>query len=184
MTRSEHLRLSAALAHAVPGAELHLVGAFGDAVVVASHPGADLTACQFRAILLASHTAVQVDAVARIRAVRFDGAVREVGGGVLRTGTMCGSEQRWVATTLPWRTVVEMLDELQPTGLPDEAFHANVKPDSVLGVVTIAITSRDRRFHAVLDQVAEDVAARLMTEELVRSCTAEDLLSTPKDANP
>ena len=183
MTCPERLRLAAALVHVVPGAELRLTGAFGESVVIGPHPDADLTARHFRAVLLSPFTGANVDVVSRIGAVEFAGAVEDVGGGVLRTRTVCGLERRWIATTLARGPVVELLDDVRPPDLPEEAIRPRVVPDAELGVTVVALTAHHRRLQSMLDQVAVAVAARSMAEELVRACDAHDLLSTPKDGD-
>ncbi|MEM1333261.1 MAG: hypothetical protein AAGG08_07365, partial [Actinomycetota bacterium] len=53
MTSLTNLQLAAAIAHAGPGAELTLRCGGGSIVTVGRHPAADMTPCQFRAVMVA-----------------------------------------------------------------------------------------------------------------------------------
>ncbi|MEL6894426.1 MAG: hypothetical protein AAFP84_22745, partial [Actinomycetota bacterium] len=131
MTDLNNLRLAAALAHTAPGAELQLFCGGGAQVTVSQHPAADMTPCQFRTILISllSNGAPPsiVHPAARITLVEIGGALVDLGGGVQRSRTLCGIEQRWITTSLPWSDVCDVLDRAGPEGLPDDAMNANVR---------------------------------------------------------
>ena len=195
MTQLTNLRLAAGLAHTVPDAELQLHCEHGAHVTIGRIESADMTPCQFRAVMIAMladragrHHGPSSPA-ARVTAVTLGGSLEEVGGGVVRSRTLCGMEQRWIATTVPWTVVLDLLDDIGPAELPSEAMNANVKPDSELGVTVLVITTNDHRHASMLDRVASDVASRLMTEELMRDCVAsatnehDPRLSTPKESD-
>ena len=54
----EQLRLSTALAHLIPGAELILRGHDDDHYLVGNHPSAEFTLCEMRKLLLRAHAQV------------------------------------------------------------------------------------------------------------------------------
>ncbi|MEM1335115.1 MAG: hypothetical protein AAGG08_16820, partial [Actinomycetota bacterium] len=114
-----------------------------------------------------------VDPTARIVDVEVGGALVDLGGGVARSRTLCGLEQRWIASTLPWAEMYDLLDDAGPEGLPDDAMNATVKPDEELGTTVLVISANDRRYQATLDCVAADVAGRVMAAEMIRSCQIE-----------
>lgn len=170
MIEPEHLRLGAGLAHAVPGAELLLHTDVGEPVIVGRRPDADLSPCQLRAVL-ASPAATDTSRPAdRIVQVEVTGQAEHVGGGVVRSQTPCGLEQRSVATTLSWGAVAEILHGIEADvddDLPADALQAQVRPDPELGVTVVTITSIDARFDSFVDGVAAMVSARCMVDELV-----------------
>jgi hypothetical protein len=78
-------------------------------------------------------------------------------------------EQRWIATLLSPATVADLLDDCGPNGIPHDAMHACLKPDSDLAVTCIAITSNDPKYDRQLDEVAAQAMSAFLVEELLRS---------------
>ena len=174
----EHLRLIAALVHTCPGAEVTLRCDTGEIVRVGRRPGSGMTPCEFRAATIALGNARSdqpkqpgADSAARIVDAEFGGALTDIGGGVARSRTPCGIEQRWIATTLPSFVVCDLLDGVGPDGLPEAAMSGDLRVDYELGTSVIAISPADQRYRAVLDHVAIDVAARCLTGELLHAAT-------------
>lgn len=178
MTDLERLRLSTALAHVVPGATLHLICHTGEHVNVGAHPTADLDACALRKLVVASACRNVPDYSELVREIRMCGSLQHIGGGVHRR--LVGDvEQRWIATLLTPATVAELLDDCGPNGMPHDAMHACVKPDSELAVTCVAITSNDPKFDRVLDEVAARAMSAFLVEELMRSTYQDDVDRAP-----
>ena len=96
------------------------------------------------------------------------GSLQHIGGGVHRR-VVGDVEQRWIATLLTPATVAELLDDCGPNGIPHDAMHACVKPDSELAVTCVAITANDPKFDRLLDEVAAQAMSAFLVEELMRS---------------
>ena len=180
MTSLERLRLAVALAHSIAGAELRLTCGPDDTIVVSDHPAADLTTCAMRSVVIANECRSTPDYSARISSIQFGGSLDDVGGGVLRTRTVCGMEQRSVATVLAPDAVVDVLDRVGGE-VPDDAVHANVRTDAELGVTVFTITAIDRRFDAAVDEIITAAAAACFTAELLRAAAAECPDASPTD---
>ena len=142
MTNLERLRLSTALAHVVPGATLHLHCHSGQEVNVGAHPTADLDACALRKVVIASASPEVPDYSELVRDIKVCGSLQHMGGGVHRR-VVGEVEQRWIATLLTPATVADLLDDCGPNGIPHDAMHACLKPDSELAVTCVAITAND-----------------------------------------
>src|SRR6056297_1259803 len=184
MLHLDALRLAAGLAHLVPGAELHLGLADGDRMVVSGHPATSLTPCVFRRILVNAVRGRSGDhtlAGPRVTSCELAGSLEDLGGGVFGTRTLCGLEQRWIATTLPWRVAADLLETVAVDGLDHSAVHATVAPDEDLGVTSIALAVHDVSRGASLDALSTQIAASCLAEELMRSAIAIHLSSTPQE---
>ncbi len=167
----EAIRLASALVHAVPGAELRLTCAAGVDVVVSRHPAADLTPCAMRQVVIDARrrsAATLGGSVSRIVELAVGGSMEEFGGGVVRSRTPCGAEQRWLATTLPWELVADLLRELP---CPD-AMHATVRPDDALAVTLVGVSTTTADLVPQLDRLGASLAAQLLVEELLASVHA------------
>jgi hypothetical protein len=162
----DRLRLATALGHAVPGAQLTLHTDRGEQIVVASHPAADVDPCALRRVVIAFGHERCLDHSGKVDQVTIGGALDDLGGGVYRV-LRHGIEQRWIATLLEPDVVAELL-----VGLDDaaaEAMHGCLKPDCELGVTMLVVTSDDPRAGEVLDEIAQQAAALIFAEELLRA---------------
>jgi hypothetical protein len=168
MTSLERLRLSTALAHVVPGATLHLDCHSGQAVNVGAHPSADLDACALRKVVIASASPEVPDYSELVRDIKVCGSLQHMGGGVHRR-VVGEVEQRWIATLLTPATVADLLDDCGTNGIPHDAMHACLKPDSELAVTCVSITANDPTFDRMLDEVAARAMSAFLVEELLRS---------------
>lgn len=173
MTNLERLRLSTALTHVVPGATLHLDCHSGQTVDVGAHPSADLDACTLRKVVIASGCAEVPDCSELVRDIAVRGSLQHIGGGVHRR-VVGEVEQRWIATLLTPATVAELLEDCGLNGVPHDAMHACLKPDSELAVTCVAITANDPKFDGLLDEVAARTMSALLVEELMRSARQDD----------
>ncbi len=111
----------------------------------------------------------------------MSGALQHLGGGVYRR-VVDDVEQRWIATVLPPETVAELLDLCGPTGTPDDAMHACLKPDCDLAVTCVVITANSGEFRHLLDEIAANASAVILVEELMRS-TRQGAMSGSDEAS-
>ncbi len=160
------VRLASALAHAVPGAELRLGCAAGVEVVVSRHPAADLTPCAMRQVVADARRRARTTLagpVCRVDRLTLGGSLDDLGGGVVRTLTPCGVEQRWFVTTLPWSHVAGILRSLPCS----DEINATVRPDDALDVTLVAIGADTPAVTPEIDRLAADLCARILVEELL-----------------
>ena len=178
MTSLERLRLAVALGHTVQGAELRLHSDQSEEIVVSSHPAADIGPCEMRRMVIASSCAQVPDHSGRIRTITCGGSLEDLGGGVFRV-LRGGTEQRWIASLLRPEVVSDILDLVGVDGVPADAMHGCLKPDSGLGVTMLVITSNEPRYDHALDEISAQAAASMFVEELVRDAGAEMPLPDP-----
>ena len=164
----DRLRLATALGHAVPGAQLTLHTDRSEHIVVASHPAADVNPCALRRVVIAFGYERCPDHSGKVDDVTIGGALDDLGGGVFRV-VRRGIEQRWIATLLAPDVVAELLDVVGLDDVPADAMHGCLKPDSELGVTMLVVTSNDPRYDDVLDEIAQQAAASIFAEELLRA---------------
>lgn len=163
MTRLEQVRLGAALVHAIPGALLSVETCWRDRVTVGRHVSCDVDPCRFRNLVAASRCPGRPDLARHVNRVELAGSVHDLGGGVLRTCTRHGVEQRWIATLLPPDVVVDWLVD-QPCG---DAIEASVKPDADLGVTMVVASTADPLATGMLEELGLSLAARVAVDELI-----------------
>jgi hypothetical protein len=169
MTPSQRLRLAAAIAHSVPGAELRLSPRHGRAVVVGRHLNADVDPCPFRAMVVAaaasSDGADLVELADHLGSIEIGGAIVDTGGGIWASSVDL-RQQRWIASFLPPHRLAELIDAIGLDTVALDAMHACLKPDPLLAVTVAAITAADLRSLEFLDDVVASIAATCMIEEL------------------
>ncbi len=169
MTRLERLRLAGTLAHSVHGAELRLRTDRDEVIVVSHHPAADLDPCALRQVIAASACPGNTDYSERVVDIDVGGALTDLGGGIHAT-ISAGRAQRWIVTPLQPDRLAQLLGAFDLRDVDDEVMHVSVKPDSILDVTSLVLTSNDARFDHAIDEVAVRSAAMCFVEEL-RSST-------------
>ncbi len=140
-------------------------------MVVGTRPDANLSPCALRSIIISAVTEERRRPLLRVADIEFGGSLEDVGGGVIRSRTPCGIEQRWVACRLTPETVLALLDDAGPDGIPADAMHARLTYDHDLAVSVLSITAERREFEGRLDAVAADVAASCFAAELIQGAT-------------
>jgi hypothetical protein len=142
MSRHDLIRLTACLAHSVPGVTLELVCCNEDRLLVTHHRlDADFSPCELRtALLWDSQPGLPRFADVVVDATMTAG-LRHLGGGLYgRNGD--GRSERWFATLLDDKQVVEILAS-NPFGLPEHAVDVQLLPDRELGVTVVRIVCAD-----------------------------------------
>lgn len=163
------LELAAAVAHAVPGAQLTIRSANGGHVVVGHHPAADLSLCELRRRLVGRrHAAATGGGVAAgpagvepVRLLDIGGVLDAVGGGVFRD--VSDRLTRWVVSSACAGRTVRALRATPLDDIPEECVTAALRPDRHLGATVVGLrVEGDRRAGAV-----DDLALRLATSLLI-----------------
>lgn len=175
MTPLERLRLSVAVGHAVYGAELRLTTDRGDVITVSSHSAAQLDHCSLRRLVAASTCPGRPDVSDHIVAIELTGSLSDAGGGVYRVVRQ-GHEQRWIPSLLHPNRLGELLTALQIDGVDNDELHATLKPDELLGVTIIVLTTAER-FVDRLDEAAEYWAASIAVDELSYAVSRDIVLA-------
>ena len=102
----EQLRLSTALAHLIPGAELILRSSDDDEYLVGNHPSADFTLCEMRKMIASSACPSRPDFTKWIQEFEIRGAASDLGVGIYRSLQSKGMS-RWFSTTLRHEVVYD-----------------------------------------------------------------------------
>ncbi|UDY34692.1 hypothetical protein [Dermatobacter hominis] len=166
------LREAIVLAHTVPGAELRLVTDRGE-LVVGRHPTHDLSPCELRQALLAGAAPGGADCFRAVRRVELGGSLRDLGGGMYELWPSDGSPaQRWFATTLHPRDIVELVKACD-LDVADDAMDAGVATDAPLGISAVKVSPSLPEHRDRLDEVARWFLERCVVEELVQRVEAE-----------
>ena len=135
----EQLRLTTALAHLIPGAELLLRSQDDVDYRVGNHPSAEFTLCEMRRLIASSACPSRPDFTKWIKEFEISGAVSDSGVGIYRS--MKGNNMaRWFSTTLRPEIVYESLDHANIDGICAIPVDATITPDSLLGVTTVQIS--------------------------------------------
>lgn len=163
MTRLEQVRIAAALVHVIPGALLSVETCWRDRVTVGRHVSCDVDPCRFRSLVAASRCPGRPDLARHVDRVELAGSVQHLGGGIMRTCTDRGVEQRWVATLVQPDVVVDWLTDQAWT----DAVEAVVKPDGSLGVTTVVASTADPLATGMLEELGLSLAARVAVDELM-----------------
>lgn len=164
--RVEHVRLAAALVHALYRATL-IVDVVDEQpqrrLRVGRDPDADLDPCGFRSAV-ANAWRTGVPDLSRTLAIgEVSGSVFDIGGGVLRSRT---TDERWFATLLaPHRT--RALLEAAPPDLDVTEIRAGIMPDRMLEVSVVNVRPlHGRRSAEQLDAAASWSFSACLAEEL------------------
>ena len=135
----EQLRLSTALAHLIPGAELILRSHDDVDYLVANHPSAEFTICEMRKLIASSACPSRPDFTKWIKEFEIRGAASDLGVGIYRSLQSQGMS-RWFSTTLRPEVVYESLDLADIDGICSIPVDATITPDSLLGATTVQIS--------------------------------------------
>jgi len=174
MTESlEQLRIAAALAHSVAGAQLRLHRRNGPPVIVARSEVADIDPCRLRQIVAAYRCPMQQAAVSRVVAVEVLGSLTSRGGD-LYASTKRGILARWFVTFLGEEHVGGVLDEAARSVGAGPTTSAFLKVDPALGVTVVSLLADDLAEREALDAIASHA---------YRSCVIDELVLGPDPAD-
>ena len=165
----ELLRLGVALAHIVPEAEMRISAPAGPNLSVSSSASADMNICDLRQLVVSSSCPRQPDVSQWIRVIEVGGSLEYCAGGVYRARHAAG-DQRWFATLLSPREVIDVLLRLESRAEVDESIKALLKPDLALGVTSVRLRAGDPAADVDLDEAAQTVHGACLVSELLR-CT-------------
>lgn len=163
----EQLRLGVALAHVVAEAEIRISAPAGSNMSVSSSPSADMDICDLRQLVVSSCCPRQPDVSQWIKIMAIGGSLEHCGGGVYRP-RQAPDEQRWFATLLPPREVVDVLMRLECRAQVDESVKALLKPDLALGVTSVRLRIGDPTANVDIDDTAQTVHGACLVSELLR----------------
>lgn len=147
----EQLRLSTALAHLIPGAELVLRSHDDAEYLVGNHPSAEFTLCEMRKLIASSACPSRPNFTKWIKDFDIRGAASDLGVGIYRS-LQTERMSRWFSTTLRPEIVYESLENADIDGICSIPVDATITPDSLLGVTTVQIS------------VEEDVSDEMLNE--------------------
>ena len=166
------------LTHTVPGAELRLVTDRGE-LVIGRDPAHDLSPCELRQALLAGGPTGGPDCFRAVRRVELGGSLRDIGGGMYERWPSDGSPaQRWFATTLHPRSIVELVETCD-LDVADDAMDAGVATDPPLGISAVKVSPSQPEHRDRLDEVARWFLDRCVVEELLQRVEAESVTPGP-----
>lgn len=163
----ELLRLGVALAHVVPGADMHIAAPAGSDLSVSSSPAADMNICDLRQLVVSSSCPRQPDVSQWIKIIEIGGSLEHCGGGIYRSrGTP--DDQRWFATLLSPREVIDVLMRLESRAEVDESVKALLKPDLALGVTSVRLRAGDPAAEVGIDEAVQSAHGACLVSELLR----------------
>ena len=163
----ELLRLGVALAHVVPEAEMRISAPAGSNLSVSSNPSADMDICDLRQLVVSSSCPRQPDVSQWIKVIEIGGSLEYCAGGVYRSlGTP--DDQRWFATLLSPREVIDVLMRLESRSEVDESVKALLKPDLALDVTSVRLRAGDPAAGVDIDEAAQTVHGACLVSELLR----------------
>lgn len=162
----ERLRLAAALAHTVPGAELRLHPAQGQSILVARHPAAEIDPCDLRRTVLAAACPARPDPSRWIDRLELAGSLADEGLRLYRD-LASPLPRWWTVTLLRHGAVAEAIGAIAIDHLPDDAVEATLVPDNALGVTAVRIEALRAGFGVEVHALAVAVNAALAARELV-----------------
>ena len=135
----EQLRLSTALAHLIPGAELLLRSYDNDVYLAGNHPSAEFTLCEMRKLIASSACPSRPNFTKWIKDFEIRGAANDLGVGIYRS-LQSKEMSRWFSTTLRPEIVYQSLENADIDGICSIPVDATITPDSLLGVTTVQIS--------------------------------------------
>lgn len=167
------LALGAAVAHAVPGAQLTIRSANGGHVVAGHHPAADLSLCELRRRLVERrHAAATGSGVAAgpagvepVRLIDIGGVLDAVGGGVFRD--VSDRLTRWVVSSACAGRTVWALRATPLDDVPEEWVTATLRPDRPLGATVVGLRVEGDITAGRIDDLALRLASSLMIADVV-----------------
>ena len=135
----EQLRLSTALAHLIPGAELILRSHDDAEYLVGNHRSADFTLCEMRKLIASSACPSRPNFTKWIQEFEIRGAASDLGVGIYRSLQSKGMS-RWFSTTLRPEVVYDSLEHADIDGICSIPVDATITPDALLGVTTVQVS--------------------------------------------
>lgn len=163
------LREAVALAHTIPGVSLELTMVVAGQQLLVSDRclGAQLTPCQLRAALLAAPDDTTSGCfTAMIERVEIRTGIHHVGGGLYECAAHDGRHERWFATSLCPARIITLLETCAVDD-GDGELGVLLKHDEALGVCAVCVMSTADRRHHVLDELAVDLLASVLVDELI-----------------
>lgn len=167
------LREAISLAHTVPGAELRLLTERGE-LLVGRHPEHDLSPCELRQAFLVGTTPNGRDCFRSIREAELGGSLHDLGGGMYETWPADGPVERWFATTLHPKDIVDVVEGCE-LDVPDDAVNAGVATDAPLGISAVRVTPSELEHQDRVDEVARWFLAQCVVEELIQRVEADSV---------
>jgi hypothetical protein len=167
------LQLAVGLIHALPEARATLVGRDHRLVEVGRQPGADLTPCHLRNLVLADLQAGPAERSLCVESIDVRGGLEPLGAGLSRRRVGNG-EERWFATLLSPDEVRDAVAELELDGT-DDAVSAWLRPDLCLGVTAVGLAAADAAHTGLLDEAATALLAACLVGELIRDARRSDV---------
>lgn len=160
------IRLDVGLAHAVPGARLELHCRGGNLIEVGGGRFGLPAVCQVRSALAENESSESTFFAKHLRAIVVGGALFKCGADLYGRNTRHG-EERWFATTLPaWATSM-ILESTTLAGDVWSDFEVHLRPDPLMGVTTVRITSVVERSARELQWTAIGAYAACLAEEVI-----------------
>lgn len=135
--------------------------------------GAHMTPCQLRAALLAAPEDTTSGCfTAMIERVDVRTGIHHVGGGLYECASTDGRHERWFATSLDPMRIIALLETCAVDDGDDE-LGVLLKHDEALGVCVVCVMSTADRRHHALDELAVDLLASVLVDELIDETPAE-----------
>ncbi len=163
--RLEELRLVVGVAHAIPGAILHLISEDGEKYTVSDHPGSDFTHCEMRRMISISSCPSRPNFASWISRFEIAGSLEYKAGGIFE-GKKNGISQRIFSTLLRPELVFDLLDATDIEGISREPVDAILTPDPILGVTTITISIGRSSQESELDELALIAHSACLVKEM------------------
>ncbi|MCP4435318.1 MAG: hypothetical protein GY812_07470 [Actinomycetia bacterium] len=160
----ELIRIAAALVHSTPGATLHVESTAGAGLLVGSGPSAEVTACQFRRVVLAKPTVGEPDPLEYIAGLSIGGSLEPIGGGLHRERA-AGGERIVVTSQLGPVLIEQLLRGLETANVSVSGASAAIGVDHALGTCIVSIAHDNP---CALHETAAVVAGTLASEEAMQ----------------
>ncbi len=162
--RFDILRSGVGLAHAVPGAVLHLCTPNTPDLVASMHPSADISICAVRETLVHNDCPGRLDLSRWISITEIEGSLQPCGAGIYRLSGAI-PEQRWFTTLLSPDETIGLLTRLDQEEPIEGEIDINLVPDHRLGVTAACLSADDP--HIDIDDVAVTLHSACLVSELL-----------------
>lgn len=163
---SAPVRRAAALAHAVPDAEL-IVAYAGDVHTISYGADASLSPCQWRRLVLEHREQGADDDDDRLQQLCVGGSLHELSGDLFCRRDRAGDEC-WFATTLCPADVQRTLADCE-IPIPAEHVTVSLKPDPCLAVTVVRLRIDDAASHEHLPDIGLVAFGACAVEELLHA---------------
>lgn len=137
---ADQLRLSIALAHAVPGAALRIAARDGGAFFACDHPAGELRVDDLRVTLLAERLDAHVRLDSLITEAEVGGTLMALGAGIYLSGVEEGTPTLWAVVSLSPVEVACALEAIECPPAP-ACIEVALRPDVDLGATVIKVSS-------------------------------------------